>query len=594
MKKNTLQKMMLAATLLTLVSCTQDELMKQSTALPDGVYPITFTAVQALPEETPNGTPQTRVSDNGNTSSWTNGDKIKVTVNGNGYTNEDIVCTLNEKGEVTQSDKQLYWQSAEATAQFTGVYPEKTENIPLNGQGTNLAYVMRAPEEQGSYKKPAQLKFKHQLAKLCVTLQDEKGQTLTGSDHTLSVLNYASCDNTSGGAQGKGNLMFIPMRYNAETQCYEANIVPGTFDAGKEFYRIQKIENGKATQEATAKLTKSSTFTASYVYSATVTAKTSSKWVPVITDRKEYNIENDIIVNLGLGSRDDDPTRIKVAPQKNVTVTIRKSKIGSNSFGHNPPIGPIVSIGAGATVTLKVEDENYFHTRSGAGIEMQNGSSLTIIGDGGEKTKLSITTTGGNNEMGCPCIGSAYNKGGTLELESITIKDVKLDLTQGGNYGNEHGAFFSSPAIGLTHVMEGNTKQSCKSIKIENSEVKITNNGDGACIGTPGFTSYVTRSNLGYNIDEIIIASSTIDATSHGYGACIGFEVKSDDNITGTIGTISINTTDLKFKKTTTDSGAFCVGRGQMNTQVNPPTITKGISIDGKDEGKEGYDPPMQ
>lgn len=589
MKKNTLQKMMLAAALLTLVSCTQDELMKQSTALPDGVYPITFTAAQALPEETPNGTPQTRVSDkDDNTSSWTNGDKIKVTVNRNGYTNEDIVCTLNEKGEVTQSDKQLYWQSAKATAQFTGVYPEKTENIPLNGQSTKLAYVMRAPEEQGSYKKPAQLKFKHQLAKLCVTLKDGN-KPLTG-DYKLSVLNYASCDNTSGGAQGNGNLMFIPMRYNAETQCYEANIVPGTFEKDTEFYRIQQTENGKVTKEATAKLTNASTFKAGYVYSATVTATTSSKWVPVITDRgEEYNIDNDIIVNLGLGSLNDDPTRIKVDPQKNVTVTIRESRIGSNSFGHNPPIGPIVSIGAGATVTLKVEGENYFHTRSGAGIEMQNGSSLTIIGDGGEKTKLYITTTGGNNEMGCPCIGSAYNKEGTLELESITIKDVKLDLTQGGNYG-----WFSSPAIGLTHVMEGNTKQSCKSIKIENSEVKITNNGDGACIGTPAFSSYVTRSNLGYNIDEIIIASSTIDATSHGYGACIGFGVKSDDNITGTIGTISINTTDLKFKKTKTDSGAFCVGRGQMNTQVNLPTITKGISIDGKDKGKEGYDPPMQ
>lgn len=588
MKKNTLQKMMLAAALLTLVSCTQDEPMEQTTALPDGVYPITFTAVQALPEETLDGTPQTRVSDNGNTSSWTNGDKIKVTVNGNGYTNEEIVCTLDHNGVVTDYGKTLYWNSATAEAEFTGVYPEKTEDITLNGQGTKLAYVMRAPKAKGSYKEPANLVFEHQLAKLCVTLTD--GNKPLTADYKLSVLNYASCDNTSGGAQGNGNLMFIPMRYNAETQCYEANIVPGTFEKDTEFYRIQQTENGKVTKEATAKLTNASTFKAGYVYSATVTATTSSKWVPVITDRgEEYNIDNDIIVNLGLGSLNDDPTRIKVDPQKNVTVTIRESRIGSNSFGDHPPIGPIVSIGAGATVTLKVEGENYFHTRSGAGIEMQNGSSLTIIGDGGEKTKLSITTTGGNNEMGCPCIGSAYNKEGTLELESITIKDVKLDLTQGGNYG-----WFSSPAIGLTHVMEGNTKQRCKSIKIENSEVKITNNGDGACIGTPGFTSYVTRSNLGYNIEEIIIASSTIDATSHGYGACIGFGLKSDENITGTIGTISINTTDLKFKKTKTDSGAFCVGRGQMNTQVNPPTITQGISIDDKDKGKEGYNPPMQ
>ncbi len=588
MKKNTLQKMILAAALLTLVSCTQDELIKQSTALPDGVYPITFTAVQALPEETP----QTRVSDNGNKSSWTEGDQIKVTVDGNGYTtSQEVTCTLNEYGEVIQSDKQLYWQSADATAQFTGVYPVQTENITLNQQENALAYVMRSETAYGSYNSPANLTFKHRLAKLCVTLKNENGQTLTGSGYTLSVLNYASCDNTPEGAKGNGNLMFIPMRYNAESQCYEANIVPGTFNGGTVFYRIQKTENGKV-MEATAQLTTASTFNAGYVYSATVTATTGGKWTSVIKDRKELgnlSIENDIIVDLGQMFSENDPAKIKVTSGKAVTVTIRNTNIGYMTWIDEKrwPSGPIVSIGANATVTLKVEGKNSFGIKDGSGIEMQNGSSLTIIGDGRENSSLTILTKRPTSDQNAyACIGSAYNGEGTLELKGITIKDVKLDLTQGGNYG-----FLSSPAIGLTYTREGNTTQSCKSIKIENSEVKITNNGDGACIGTPGLDSNLTRSNVNYKIGEIIIENSTIDATANGYGACIGFGVKSADYITSTIGTISISTTDLKFEKTKTDSDAFCVGRGQMNTQANPPTITNNIVVNGKTYDKVGCNP---
>lgn len=591
-KLHLLRNMATAALLCAgLASCSQDDLPGQNDPLPEGQYPITFTAVQS--KATPEGAVQTRVSDNGNVSSWTAGDRIKVTVDGNGYTTpQEVTCTLDEYGKVTDYSRQLYWQTADATAQFTGVYPEQTENISLNQQHNALAYVMRATAT-GSYNTPAKLTFTHRLAKLCVTLKDESGQTLTGSNYKLSVLNYASCDNTSTGAQGKGNLMFIPMRYNAKSQCYEANIVPGTFNAGTVFYRIQKIESGKVTKEATAKLTTASTFNAGYVYSATVTAKTSDKWTSVITDRKELgnlSIENDIIVDLGQMFSENDPAKIKVTSGKAVTVTIRNTNIGYMTWIDEKrwPSGPIMSIGANATVTLKVEGKNSFGIKDGSGIEMQNGSSLTIIGDGRENSSLTILTKRPTSDQSAyTCIGSAYNREGTLELNGITIKDVKLDLTQGGNYGS----FLSSPAIGLTYTREGNTTQSCKSIKIENSEVKITNNGDGACIGTPGLNSNLTRSNVGYKIGEIIIANSTIDATSHGYGACIGFGVKSDDYIIGTIGKISISTTNLKFKKSKTDSGAFCVGRGQMNTQVNPPTITNDIVVDGESCGKEGYNP---
>lgn len=41
------------AAVLSLASCSQDEPAEQGTTLPDGMYPMTFTVVQAAPESTP-------------------------------------------------------------------------------------------------------------------------------------------------------------------------------------------------------------------------------------------------------------------------------------------------------------------------------------------------------------------------------------------------------------------------------------------------------------------------------------------------------------------------------------------------------------
>lgn len=83
---------------LTLASCSQDELAEQGTSLPDGMYPMTFTAVQAMPESTP----QTRVSEsaNGVNSKWDGGEVIKVTVSGTGNDMETD-CTLDGSGNIT-------------------------------------------------------------------------------------------------------------------------------------------------------------------------------------------------------------------------------------------------------------------------------------------------------------------------------------------------------------------------------------------------------------------------------------------------------------------------------------------------------------
>ncbi len=559
-------------------SCSQDDLPGQNDPLPEGQYPITFTAVQS--KATPEGAVQTRVSDKGNGSSWTAGDRIKVTVDGNGYTTpQEVTCTLDEYGKVTDYSRQLYWQTADATAQFTGVYPVQTENISLNQQHNALAYVMRATAT-GSLNTPAKLTFTHRLAKLCVMLKDESGQILTDG-YKLSVLNYASCDNTSTGAQGNGNLMFIPMRYNDDTGCYEANIVPGTFNAGSVFYRIQKTEGGK-TYEATAKLTKASTFTAGYVYSATVTEK-NDKWVPVVTSIPPEGIEidGDVIISSPWSNKD---RTIKVT--NDAHITIRGLSMG---FDWQQSGKTAISIAENVSLTLKVEgNNNNFNISSGAGIEMQNGSSLTIIGDGRENSKLTIKTNAGTLQQSNICIGavSCHKDGPTeVQLGKIIIKDVSLELTQGPVVDS----WYSAAAIGLSYGLDSKG-QSCDGIEIDNASVTVTNKNEGACIGIGALQSYISSAKESFSITSISIKDSYIKATAEGGGACIGFGVKTEKNMKGSIGNITISNTGLDLT-TKSGSGAFQVGRGKMNTQDNPPTITNNIVVNGKTYDKVGCNP---
>ena len=364
---------------------------------------------------------------------------------------------------------------------------------------------------------------------------------------------------------------------------FEANVVPETYES-MEFEIHQK--NGDETTVATAKQSTESKLNAGIIYPYTIDIQGDTKWV------KEHDLKNkledEITENIILYytyvpsayAQSASPNTIKVANGAEVTITIRDLKIGYKSanpsmWDMNVPVnGPIMTIGEDAKVTLKVKgEENLFYpTEGGAGIEMKNGSSLTIVGDGRENSKLSIITTGGNEQLACPCIGSAYTNTGSMNLTGITIQNVTLDLTQGSN------GVYSSATIGLAHSSNNTSeqdasKQMCEAITIEDSYVKIMNNGDGACIGTGGLLCNNEFSRASYKINNISITNSTIDATTKGQGACIGFGVKTDQLITGTIENIIIdNSSNLEFNKLNS-SNAFWVGCGHLNTTMNQPQI---------------------
>lgn len=160
----------LTAALLLLAGCTQNELFDgQGEPLPEGKYPLTFTATQGEPV----ASPQTRVSDYGDAdgnhkSKWTTGDRIKVVVSAGGNAME-TTCTLDANGNITGYDSQLYWkttQTSKINSWYSNITGQATTSNTVNlaDQSSGLAYVLKAEEKTDvNYRSDnISLSFKHQ------------------------------------------------------------------------------------------------------------------------------------------------------------------------------------------------------------------------------------------------------------------------------------------------------------------------------------------------------------------------------------------------------------------------------------------------
>mgnify|MGYP000147962230 CR=1 FL=1 len=609
MKTNRIIRLLLPCALgILLAACVQEDIGSDTGTLPEGMYAVEIFAVQ----EAENGGIQTRVTDppGNNRSQWSDGDKIFVKM----YAEDDpntVIATgeysydESTKKFIAVEKKGLYWPEPNKTYNFTGwYYPNNLDNADGKKEYDlkNSTYIMYG-EGNGQYGNPLTMIFSHKLAKVRVKLQNS---STTGE---LSVSVWGHKKFKVNGSELSGSSWGLISMKKMDDGSFEANVVPETYES-MEFEIHQK--NGDETTVATAKQSTESKLNAGIIYPYTIDIRGNTEWVKEhdLKNKLEADITEDIILYYtyvpSAYAQSASPNTIKVANGVGVTITIRDLKIGYKSA--NPSIwdmdvpvnGPIMTIGEGAKVTLKVKgEENLFYpTEGGAGIEMKNGSSLTIVGDGRENSKLSIITQAGTETKGCPCIGSAYTESGSVELEGITIQDVTLDLTQGGKYG-----YYSSAAIGLAHSHEQSRNQSCKSIKIENSDVKIVNRGDGACIGTGVLESAGKTRSFSYNIDQISITNSLIDAEAQ-HGACIGFGRRATEaKIDGTIGKIFIdNNTTLKLRAQGSLAGfkdGYTVGCGKISeTASSEPTITNGIFFGeqrmdiGTDSGR-GWNPPQ-
>lgn len=200
-------------------SCGAENPGENGTPLPDGEYPLQFTAsVDGM-------TSRTAGKD-----AWTDGDVIGVRIGDS----EPGKYKLNADGGVKEFVTPLYWQNT-ASATVTAWYPyEPQNNVDISNQsaGFEAFDFLYASAENQSYLSPTVLKFKHQMAKVKYTL--EKGDGITDeelADVTVQISGFTVV------SFDKGTLISSSEGWITPTSDNEA-LLPSCDMEGKKFIKV--------------------------------------------------------------------------------------------------------------------------------------------------------------------------------------------------------------------------------------------------------------------------------------------------------------------------------------------------------------------
>ena len=476
MNTRTLITIIPAAALLLLAACTQDEPGGQGNELPYGEYPlqiggVTFDVESSAEPWSAEG-PQTRVTEDntdGKSSVWEWNDSEMIGVR---LGNETATYTLNADKTLI-SDNQLYWTST-APAPVTAWYPAN-ETVNLSDQSKGLAYVLQAEVPGATYDNEITLEFTHQLAKVRVVLNG----TQASLAQSVEVYGYTSCRNNEGApvtdnAQ-QGWLKMKHTTYTDGTECWEANVVPGTIDKNS-FLRL----NGHAV------LTESEL--SGFSYSTLEAAKMYTIDLTVGEEITEITAENCSNIS------GDGHYRLSGGFGNTITVTGGSPTIYLENVNIGVGGGNAINI-TGGNPTIHVTGENAIETRMSssncsAGIYVAEGSSVTIEGNGTDDV---LQVTGGTDGA---AIGGYYDSG-DKSCGDIVIKNVTLHAYAGKNYMSAY-----APGIGAT----GGT---CGRIEISSAIVYARGFGEAIC-SAPAIGAYES-------VPEIVITGSEIHAYRGSY-----------------------------------------------------------------------------
>lgn len=467
----------MAVLLLTFSACTQDELAEQAGILPEGKYPLQIGSVSITADVDQQpwsaGAPQTRVSENpddGNSSHWDNGDKIKVQI-GNGtpgtYTYQDGSQIIAE------GDAPAYWASkADGQSILAWHTSSGSKTVELDNQTKTLAYLLTA-QAAANFNEPVSLNFGHALAKVRVKLEGEKA----ADAKSVEIKTYTSCTlDEYGTLKTVGTEDFIPMvkaTYNGET-FWEANVMPGC--------EITEIKvNGYKSTLSTALISQVAKIN-------TITLDTK----PIIPeDAREITGE----------ISDDGNYLVTGNYTKRITITAGSPNIYLKDANIN--VEDIRNDNAihitGGSPTIHVLGENNVSVLYGAGIFVAEEHTVTIVG---YKREDKLTARGGEGGSG---IGAyAYANAGNIHISNVTIEahasysvDCNLSAGIGGSYDHSCGTItiedatvhaygiqrngIITPGIGSGYPKPrwGNPPPSIPVVTISNSEIHTHRSSDG-------------------------------------------------------------------------------------------------------------------
>ena len=514
---------LMAAILFT--ACTQDELAEQGCTLPDGEYPLQIGSVtldvESSAEPCSEERPQTRVAENDNGTGsvwqWDGSEMIGVRLG-----DETTTYTLNADKTLT-TDQQLYWTSA-APATVTAWYPTD-ESVDLSDQSEGLAYMLKAEVPGATYNNEITLSFKHQLAKVRVVLSGPQASLA----QSVEVYGCTTCTNNEGAPIAGDTQGWLKMKhttYTDGTECWEANVVPGTITLDN-FVRI----NG---QTATVNDGFPTTLDASTMYTIDLTVGPQIFGGETITKPGEYIVKGTVTESITLDSED-------------ITLILEGADVNTNGIAIN-----IVS----GNPTLKIQGtENAVKSATSTAIHVGTGCTLTIEGVNGMTDKLEAE--GGKNEgtvygSGNAGAGIGSSNGGNIVIRNVTIE------AKGNTYSH-----FTGHLSGGSAAIGSSVPGYCGDITIDNATVTATGGYYAAAIGMSGCISDSYDPDL--KIGEIHISRSVVTATG-GYGAsAIGLACMDDIFLSSAYaGEIYIETdeTSAAFLGRLTSSGNFKIGKG--------------------------------
>ena len=527
MNKTTVSKMIFGAVLLLFTACSQDELAEQGNTLPDGEYPLQIGSVtldvESSAEPCSEERPQTRVAENDNGTGsvwqWDGSEMIGVRLG-----DETTTYTLNADKTLT-TDQQLYWTSA-APATVTAWYPTD-ESVDLSDQSEGLAYMLKAEVPGATYDNKITLDFKHQLAKVRVVLSGPQASLA----QSVEVYGCTTCTNNEGAPIAGDTQGWLKMKhttYTDGTECWEANVVPGTITLDN-FVRI----NG---QTATVNDGFPTTLDASTMYTIDLTVGGPKQIFggETITKPGEYIVKGTVTESITLDSED-------------ITLILEGADVNTNGIAIN-----IVS----GNPTLKIQGtENAVKSATSTAIHVGSGCTLTIEGVNGMTDKLEAE--GGKNEgtvygSGNAGAGIGSSNGGNIVIRNVTIE------AKGNTYSH-----FVGHLSGGSAAIGSSVPGYCGDITIDNATVTATGGYYAAAIGMSGCVSDSYYPDL--KIGEIHISRSVVTATG-GYGAsAIGLACMDDPFLSSAYaGEIYIETdeTSAAFLGRLTSSGNFKIGKG--------------------------------
>ena len=351
MKNNRLFTTICLMAALLLSACSQDELAENSTALPEGEYPLQIGSVTLTAEVSEQ--PWTRVTEkpDGSGSVFQDEDRIGVRIAGSEETGIYRI-KVDDAGNVTITpDKPVYWKSTQP-AEVTAWYPTN-KTVDLGNQSNGLAYVLEATQDPVTYEQSVTLNFTHKLAKVRVVLNG----TQAGQVESVEVYSITACNHLRGSldynASNTGWIKMKKQTFANDTECWEANVVPG------EVISQIKVNNTEAT------LTKPLTPKVAALNTIDLTVGENQIFGgETITKQGEYIVKGTVTESITLDSED-------------ITLILEGADVNTNGIAIN-----IVS----GNPTLKIQGtENAVKSTTSTAIHVGSGCTLTIEGVNGTR-----------------------------------------------------------------------------------------------------------------------------------------------------------------------------------------------------------------